>query len=670
MVIDETVALLRDQRGSVTFISALSLPIVIGAIGFGVELSNAYAERVGNQSIADMAALAGADVYMKNKSQAEMRASAREIVLTSGLAASSVDTKIVDSPDDSGLLAVRAVVTTNHPYFFSRIFERGTSFDVSATAYAKLPPDIPPCIITLADDVDHGVMSVRGSGIAAPDCAIHSNDDVFASGVSTITANSISAHDRIHTPPNDSTIQAVRKREGVSLISDPLAGNADMIAAKGRIGTYTTVGVPSLPMIPAVGVSAPSARFIRSWWPTNTYTYSNGAVSINGIWDGTAWVFPAGTYNFDTLSVSERIAFVGPTIINVRGDFTNSWPQITIRGNGAINVGGNIQNVASVHISGQGSINVGGNINLGGGGTGLVIGGTARLNVGGDIINTGTGFWLGDGGSAYINIAGNLTASGRFVAGDGGFAILGRTSLVGSAMMRIGQGRHYFGPIDTGGATIMQVSDGDTDVNGKLNVGGSSSVMFGAGAFAITKDSWGDGRAILAAGDSRITFGDGPFSANGIIQTIGDITFGATASHYVNGDLLLGGNARFGSGAYYVNGNFRNSSIGNMIGTDVNFVLAGAVTLSGSANLRLAAPTTGGLKDFLFITGTSDPTLIEGAASSVLAGIIYAPSSALTLRSGGELSGGGKCWSLVARTVVVDGGKRANLGLLDAYRSH
>lgn len=649
--------------GSVTMLGALSLPVLAGMIGFGVELSNGYAERVANQSVADMAALAAANVYLVNKSESEMRGAAREIASGSGLAADSVDVSLVDSPDASGVRAVKAVVTTDQPYFFSRVFGLGTSFAVGATAFAKLPPASAPCIIALAEGASHGVSATGGSGISAPDCAIWTNSDAYAEGGSSISAKAINAHGAIHTPPYDSSIQADQKTEGAALISDPLSGNADMIAARNMIGTVTPVQVPTLSAIPAVGISAPSAQFQRTWWPDNAYIYSNGGTSVVGVWDGSAWVFPGGTYDFDSMSVTENVAFSGPTTINVRNNITGIWPGITIRGNGTINAGGSIQNAAAIRIEGDGTINTHGDVSVVGGGTGLVITGSANLNVGGSVTNTGAGFWLGNGGSANVAIAGNLTVSGSFMAGSGNFAILGRTTLQGSSTTAIGTGRHYFGPIDTQGATSLTVGDGDTDINGKLNVGDSSSVRFGNGAFAVTKDSWGDGNAILTGGSSTLIFGHGPFSANGNIQAAGTVTFGATASHYINGDLTLSSSAVFGSGAYYIAGNFHNTTTGSMTGTDVSFILSGDVVLSGSAHLALTAPTgggTGAIKDFLFITDSSGATVIEGGGNSVLAGIIYVPNSALTVRSGGQLSGGGKCWSLVAQTVTVFGGAGAS----------
>ncbi|WP_188772279.1 pilus assembly protein TadG-related protein [Novosphingobium endophyticum] len=651
----------KDRRGAVSVLSALSLPCIIGFVSLAVEVGNGYAVHIRNQAIADTAALSAAQAYLVNEKNAEWEGAAREAVAAAGLSADAVAPALVDSPDGSGAQAIKAVVTTQQPYFFSRMFNLGSSFTIRAAAYAKLPGETAPCIIALAQGSLNGVEAARGSGIDAADCAIHTNANVYASGSSSISSNSISAHGTISRPPNESAITASLMGEGADVVSDPLAGNAAIATALSTTGTYTAVQLPHIAPVPTVSASCSNARFERTWWPANGYFYKNGGTSIGATLEGDTWVFPAGTYEFDDLSVGEKIAFDGPTTINVNKSITMVWPSITIRGDGVVNVGKNVENVAGLTITGNGIVNVGGNAAFGGWGDGLKIGGSAELNVAGNV-STGAGFSLGDGGSATVNIAGNLTVSNYFISGDGDLAVAGRTTVQGSARTTVGNGRHYFGPIETAGSTALTVGDGDTDVNGKLTVGDSSTVRFGDGAFAIVKDVSGDGLAIQVGGSSSLAFGSGPFSANGGIKASGTVTFGATASHYINGDLVLGNNTTFGAGAYYINGGLTNATAGSMTGTDVSFILAGHVTISGAAALNLTAATTsstGALKEMLIVTTDSRDTVIEGAGGSVLSGIIYVPNSALEVRYGGTLSGGGKCWSLVAQTVYVHDGAGA-----------
>lgn len=363
--------------------SALALPLLLGAIGLAVEVGNGYAERVGNQAIADTAALSAAEVYLLNKKKTEWEAAARETVAAAGLSPGTVETALVDSPDGSSAKAIKATVTTQQPYFFSRIFGVGTSFSIGATAYARLPGETAPCIVALAQDVEHGVWSARGSGISAPDCSIVSNDDVFAEGSSSISSKSISAHETIATPPNDSSITTALKIEGAKIVGDPLEGNSDIAAALSMLGTFTAVELPLIPSVPAVSVSVSNARFERVFWPTNGYVYRNGSTEIAATLEGDTWVFPAGTYDFDDLAINEKVAFNGPTTINVNGNITNIFPGITIRGDGMVNVGNDVRDVAGLTITGAGIVNVRRNVSFGGFGTGLVIQGPTELNVGG-----------------------------------------------------------------------------------------------------------------------------------------------------------------------------------------------------------------------------------------------------------------------------------------------
>jgi hypothetical protein len=99
-----------------------------------------------------------------------------------------------------------------------------------------------------------------------------------------------------------------------------------------------------------------------------------------------------------------------------------------------------------------------------------------------------------------------------------------------------------------------------------------------------------------------------------------------------------------------------------MTGTDVTFVIGGNMTIGGSADLNIKAAednSSGALADILIISDDSGDTTIEAGSDSTLTGIIYVPNSNLTVKAGGDLSGGGECWSLVANKVTIYGGANA-----------
>jgi len=200
------------------------------------------------------------------------------------------------------------------------------------------------------------------------------------------------------------------------------------------------------------------------------------------------------------------------------------------------------------------------------------------------------------------------------------------------------------------------------DIGGQLNVTGGTSLSVASGNVAIGHNS--SGNAINVDGGCSLSFGNGTFSANGDITSGGgsSITFGATPSHYINGNLSLSGNATFGAGAYYVDGNFTNNTGGSMTGSDVTFFMSGALTLSGGVAMNLTAPTSdagGGVTDLLFATKSTAQTNLGGGASAIFAGVVYAPNSNMVMDGGAGAAGNGRCFALVVNTFSMNGGTTA-----------
>ena len=188
-------------------------------------------------------------------------------------------------------------------------------------------------------------------------------------------------------------------------------------------------------------------------------------------------------------------------------------------------------------------------------------------------------------------------------------------------------------------------------------------VTIGAGNYVIGND--GSGNAVTVGGGGSLTFGNGTFSANGNVTTSGGsgITFGATATHYINGNLNLNGSATFGAGTYLVNGNMTNTTGGTMTGSGVSFVLAGSLNAAGGTSINLSAPTASsstGIPDILFATKTTAPTTLGGGSQDVFSGIVYTPNSDLNMSGGAAASGNGACFSIIANSVTLSGGTAAS----------
>lgn len=213
-----------------------------------------------------------------------------------------------------------------------------------------------------------------------------------------------------------------------------------------------------------------------------------------------------------------------------------------------------------------------------------------------------------------------------------------------------------------GGMKLVMAANTTLNIGGKIDVGGAATMSVASGNTTIGKDS--SGTSINIGGSGVVSFGDGTFSANGNITTQGSssITFGATASHYINGSLTLNGSASFGAGGYYINGNFTGSSSGNLTGSGVTFFLAGSISASGASAMNLAAPTTdagGGITDLLFATKSTAQTKLGGGSSAIYAGVVYAPNSDMVMDGGAGAAGNGRCFALVVNTFTMNGGTAA-----------
>lgn len=284
-------------------------------------------------------------------------------------------------------------------------------------------------------------------------------------------------------------------------------------------------------------------------------------------------------------------------------------------------------------------------------------------------------------GPSTITVSGSIDHGGSALTfGDGTVTVIGETKVGGGTTFNIGAGRHYFGNITVGGGSTMTVGAGDVDVNGAIDLQGGATLTFGAGNAALGAGASGSTKdmSIVMSGSSTLTFGNGTFSTKGSISTAGGskLTFGETANHLINGNLDIKGAALFGKGRYTINGNFTDGTGGttwpsgtmlngvniggyDLAGIDVTFITAGKLDLSGGAKVYLTAPSTstfGGIADILIAHKDGSDFSFGGGSASIMAGVIYAPKSAVQMSGGATLSSGTGCFMLIGDTITMKGG--------------
>ncbi len=187
---------LRDRAGASAILVALSLPVLIGFVGLGVETGVWYLEKRELQEAADSAALAGAREFAANNAtQTAMLAAATTAVSKSGF---SGVTPVINQPPSTGLFAtggtyadpnaVEAIVTETYSTYFVSLFGLN-SVDITTRAVAVEGggnSNMTACIVALAEGYPNepeicgnnatGVVFQGSLDLDLSSCTAHSND--------------------------------------------------------------------------------------------------------------------------------------------------------------------------------------------------------------------------------------------------------------------------------------------------------------------------------------------------------------------------------------------------------------------------------------------------------------------------------------------------------------
>jgi Flp pilus assembly protein TadG len=190
---------LRDQRGGVVTIFAISLPVIVVAVGAAVDYSELSRNRAGLQKIADEAALAGAKVLASDTGQLpgtrqdEARAAAIKVIDGQFGANAASLSKIV-TPSVPGR-TVKVELEFDKDVHFASFLGRKTQIGASATAIYDAQSN--DCMIALGQFEGTGINLIGSAKINAPKCSVKSNatgpESIRTQGAARITADDICA---------------------------------------------------------------------------------------------------------------------------------------------------------------------------------------------------------------------------------------------------------------------------------------------------------------------------------------------------------------------------------------------------------------------------------------------------------------------------------------------
>lgn len=165
----------RGTSANVATIFALTLPIVVGAAGFGVETSYWYYNSLKLQATADAAAYAGALEQISGSDKPTIVAAATQSAATNGLGSGTI---VVNTPPASGpnmaKKAVEVIARQNLDRMFTAIFTQG-QVPEQARAVALITNASKACMTALDPTAPQAVLFSGNTTVKVTGCVVMSN---------------------------------------------------------------------------------------------------------------------------------------------------------------------------------------------------------------------------------------------------------------------------------------------------------------------------------------------------------------------------------------------------------------------------------------------------------------------------------------------------------------
>jgi hypothetical protein len=602
------------QRASVSIITGLALPVLLGFASLVAEFGYGLLTKVENQRIADLAAYAAASAYASSGSTTAAAATAQNVALLNGRGATNVTVALIASPRSANTQALQVTITTKNIILLAPVLGFGSKLPVAANAAAELTTGSAACMLAL-NSGGTGVSLAGGAKISAPSCGVSSNTSLTVPCGTTITAKTITYNGTLPSQPCGGISGTISK----AYIADPLVANAGVIAAANHVASVSSLVSPMAPSVTA-------GQDIEFGYNLLATIGQAAAVKCLAVWliNWTVTCPSGATYNFGTITVDGGLTVAfnpggsSSTVYNFSGAIKNNGT--------ALNFGPGIYNVAA-------------GISNNGGGT---------LTFGAGTFNVGAGMTCNGAGVYSICNTGALMTFG------------GPSTFVLSAGLYNGGGSK----ITLGSGAINSFSIGkSSDGNALYLAGGATTTFADATLFQLA------GNVTQAGGGCTILSAATQHDINGTLSTSGGLTLGS-GTYSVTGPIAFG----YNSGGDVSCGG---TMIG-VLGTSVTLVTAAVNPLysgnctntvfcigAGFSNVVLSAPTSGTYQN-LVVLGPSlggspgGATISEGASGTTLSGAIHVPNGALSLSGSASIGTvNGQCLQIIAASISLSGGTSA-----------
>jgi Flp pilus assembly protein TadG len=225
----------EGMGGNVATIFALTLPVVVGGAGLGVETSYWYYSSLKLQAVADAAAYAGALEKIQGSDTTAITAAATSSAASNGLGAGTI---VVNTPPTSGpntaKKAVEVILNQNLDRMFTSIFTQ-TKVPEQARAVALITDASKACVLALNPSASQAALFSGSTSVKLTGCSVMSdsiaNDSIKVQGSAglqadcLITAGGVSLSNPVTTVCKSPITQALPASDPFGSLPAPAATN-------------------------------------------------------------------------------------------------------------------------------------------------------------------------------------------------------------------------------------------------------------------------------------------------------------------------------------------------------------------------------------------------------------------------------------------------------------
>ena len=183
-------SLASDRRGAIAVLVAVGMTVLLGMSAFAIDLGAAYSQKARLQNVADSAALAGAIVWVKTGSAAQVKTTVQDVVVANTSTWGITITQSITNPTTS-VPSVTVRLTAPSTLKLARVLTSATSVTTTGISVASVvPATVTACLVSLTTMQVNGTLSTGNCAMVAnssssPAINVNSGGSVAASSIDT-----------------------------------------------------------------------------------------------------------------------------------------------------------------------------------------------------------------------------------------------------------------------------------------------------------------------------------------------------------------------------------------------------------------------------------------------------------------------------------------------------